>query len=159
MKSSNEKRDLEERIRDAIGTEEVTFDFDKWKASHQHQIEQFKSSISREAAEPAQVSIWLIIAKSRLTRFAAAAVVIVAIGILLYPKEPDIVVERPKTVRVEKTPAELMSVISLSMAFRDGDMEAMEKQFEKAEKKLRPGPRERITIDQLICELEECEEI
>jgi hypothetical protein len=30
MKPKKEKKNLDERIRSAIGTEEVTFDFDKW---------------------------------------------------------------------------------------------------------------------------------
>ena len=69
MKPSKEDRDLDDRIRSAIGAEEVTFDFDKWKAGHQNQIKRFKASVSNE---PAQLSTRLIIVKSRLTKFAAA---------------------------------------------------------------------------------------
>jgi hypothetical protein len=152
MKPSKEERDLDERIRSAIGTEEVTFDFDKWKAGHQHQIERFKASVSRESAEPAQVSTWLIIVKSRLTKFAAAAVVIAAIGILLYPKEPSSVVERPRTARVEKAPAELLTMMSLNLAYRQGGMEAVDKQYEKAFKRTGPRPV-KLTVEDLFAEL------
>ena len=159
MKSSGNDKQLDERIRDAVGREGLKFDFDKWKAGHQRQIERFNASVSREADAPAQVSAWQVIAKSRLTKFAAAAVVIVGVGILLYPKEPNVVVEKPRTARVEKAPAELLTTMSLNLAYRRGGMEALNEQFEEAEKKLRPQLRKRITIDQLICELEEREEI
>ncbi|MHC4759620.1 MAG: hypothetical protein ACYTE8_13310 [Planctomycetota bacterium] len=62
-------------------------------------------------------------------------------------------------VVVGKTPAQMVSLASLNLAYRRGGMEAMDEQFEEAEKKLRPQLRKRITIEQLICELEECEEI
>ena len=99
---------------------------------------------------------------SRTVRWAvvaAAAVLVVAVGVLFYSKEPGSVVEEPRTARVEKAPAELLTAMSLNLAYRRGGMEALDEQFEEAEKKVRPGLRERITIDQLICELEECEEI
>jgi hypothetical protein len=50
-----------------------------------------------------------------------------------------------------------MSVVSLNKAFRDGGMKGMEKQFDTTERKIKPESR--LTIDQLICELEKCEKI
>ena len=119
---------------------------------------------AQQKTKPALVkpNIWRIIVKSRTTRLAAAVVVILAVCWLAVSDRGEL--EQRETngpvvaVRSE-TPAELVSAISLSMVFRDGGIEAMEKQFDKAEKKVRPGLKERITIDQLICELEECEEI
>lgn len=151
MKPSKEERDLDERIRSAIGREEVTFDVDKWKAGHQYQIELFKASVSRESAEPAQVSTWLIIVKSRLTKFAAAAVLIVGAGILFYPKEPNVVVEKPRTARVEKAPAELLTAMSLNLAYRRGGMEALDEQFDEALRRLGPRPSH-IMLSQLLTE-------
>lgn len=152
MKPSENDKRLDERIRDAVGREQLTFDFDKWKEGHQKQIELFKSSVSKEAAAPGQVSIWLIIAKSRLTRFAAAAVVIAAVGILLYSKEPNVVVEKPRTARVEKAPAELLTMMSLNLAYRRGGMEAVDKQYEKAFKRTGPQPV-KLTVEDLFAEL------
>jgi len=152
MKPSENDKRLDERIRDAVGTEQLTFDFDKWKQGHQKQIELFKSSVSEEASAPEQVSVWLIIAKSRLTRFAAAAVVIAAVGILFYPKQPSSVVERPRTARVEKAPAELLTMMSLNLAYRRGGMDAVDKQYEKAFKRTGPRPA-KLTVEDLFAEL------
>jgi len=105
---------------------------------------------------------WRIIIKSRIAQVAAAVVVVLVMCWLTMSdrgglKQQD--TNRPAVAVRSETPAELVSAISLSMAFRDGDMEAMEKLFDKAEKKVKAGLKERITIDQLLCELEECEEI
>jgi hypothetical protein len=57
------------------------------------------------------------------------------------------------------TASEVVSIITLNRAFRDGGIDAVEKQFEKAEKKAVPCLKKNITIDQLIYELEQSEEI
>ena len=113
------------------------------------------SKKARQSAAPANMG--------RIIKFAAAAAVVVllvcwfAISNIGKPEQQDM---NGQVVAVaSKTPAELMSVISLNMAFRDGGMKAMEKQFDTAEQKVRPGLKERITISQLICELENCEKI
>ena len=107
-----------------------------------------------------QPSIWRIIVKSRITRLATAVVVVLAVCWLTVSNRGELEQQGtngPAVAVIPKTPAELMSFISLSMAFRDGDMEAVEEQCRQAEKLVRPG-LERITIEQLLCELEECEE-
>ncbi len=65
----------------------------------------------------------------------------------------------PEMAAVSKTPAELLSAFSLNMAFRDGGIEAVTEQFQQAREKVKRGQTKRLTIDQLICELEECEKI
>jgi anti-sigma factor RsiW len=126
------------------------------------------AAVESEQAKPApgpNVSLeftWRTIVKSKITQLAAAVVVVLVVCWLTVSDRGELEQQetnRPAVAVISKTPAELVSAISLSMVFRDGDMEAMEKQFDKAEKKVRPGLKERITIDQLICELEECEEI
>ena len=107
-------------------------------------------------------NIWRIIAKSIITRF--AAVVAIALALCWFTVSNIGELEQQETngsvvAVISETPAELMSVISLSITFRDNDMEAVERQLDEAERKVRPRLRERLTIDQLLCELEECEEI
>ncbi len=152
MKPKKEKRNLDERIRSAIGTEEVTFDFDKWKAGHQNQIEQFKASVSSESAEPAQLSTWLIIAKSRFTKFAAAAVIIIGVGFFIRFNPPAEQIDDTAVVAVGKTPAQMVSLASLNLAYRRGGMEAVDKQYEKAFKRTGPRPV-KLTIEDLFAEL------
>jgi len=115
-------------------------------------------------AKPAalQPNIWRTVARSRIAQIAAVLIVLSAICLLTLSDRGELEQQEtdgPVVAVRSKTPAELVSAISLNMVFRDVDMEAMEKQFDEAEKKVKPGLKERLTIDQLICELEECEEI
>ena len=109
-----------------------------------------------------QRNIWVIVAKSRITQVAAVLIMLSAICLLVLSDKSE--PEQHETTGSEvvvraKTPSELVSAISLSMAFRDGDLKSVESQFDKAEKKVKPRLKERITIEQLICELEDCEKI
>jgi hypothetical protein len=151
MKPSKEKRDLDERIRSAIGAEEVTFDFDKWKAGHQQQIEQFKASVSRESAEPAQLNIWLIIVKSRLTRFAAAAVILIVAGLFFIHDRPTGQTQDHVRAEVAKSPIEMIKAKSLNLAYRRGGMEAVERQYDEAFKNAGPRPA-KLTIEDVLAE-------
>ena len=106
-----------------------------------------------------QRDIWVIIAKSRITQVAVVLIVLSAIRLLTLSDKGKL--EQHETTGLEiavisETPAELVSAIMLNMAFRDGGMQAMEKQFDKAEKKVKPGLKTRLTVDQLICELDGC---
>ena len=107
--------------------------------------------------------IWRIIIKNRIVQLAAAAVVLIAVCWFAVSNKTEPVPQKTKesmvTVKPQKTPAELTSVISLNMAFRDGGMDAVERQFQKAGKKVCSKSKERLTIEQLLCELGECEEI
>jgi anti-sigma-K factor RskA len=114
---------------------------------------QANSKRARQSAVSA--NIW------RIAQFAIAAVVVVSLSCWLTmsnigePEQQD--ANRQVVAAKSQTPDELMSVVSLNRAFRNGGIKAMEKQLDKAEKKIKPELR--LTIDQLICELEDCEEI
>lgn len=104
-------------------------------------------------------SAWRIIAKSGITQVAVVLIVLSAICLLTLSDKGE--TEQHEAAGLEiavisETPAELVSVIALNMAFRDGGMQAIEKQFDKAEKKVKPGLKTRLTVDQLICELDGC---
>jgi len=95
---------------------------------------------------------------SRIIKLAAAAAVVVAVCWLTarqkeVPQQPG--TNKAAAATIFETPAELVSVISLNMAFRDGGLEAVEEQFEKAEKKVKSGLTENITANKLMHELQE----
>ena len=119
--------------------------------------------VKSEKSANIQRNIWVIVAKSKITQVAAMFIVLSAICLFTLSDKGEI--EQPETAGPQvavraKTPSELVSLVSLNIAFRDGDdMEAVEKQFDKAERKTKPKLKERLTIEQLICELEECKEI
>ena len=79
----NEKR-LDELISRTINTEKPRFDAEKWKQKYP---DEFQSLLSRAAkgASTHQPNLWRIIFKRPITKFAAAAVLVIglAIGVLM----------------------------------------------------------------------------
>jgi len=54
-------------------------------------------------------------------------------------------------VKAIKTPAEMMTAMSLTIAYRKGGMEALEAQYDEACKQLGPRPRS-LSVNQVLTE-------
>jgi hypothetical protein len=96
-----------------------------------------------------QPNILGTIMKSRITKFAtAAAVIIVAIGLIAV-----FVHQGPgeQNIPAVKSPARMMSAMSLKMAYRRGGIEAVDEQCDKAIRMLGPRPL-RLMLEQLLTE-------
>jgi hypothetical protein len=93
-----------------------------------------------------------VIVRNRIMRLiAAAAVIVVLISLFIVRRGPDEQVDTVVVANSTKSPAGLLTVASLSMAYRRGGIEALEKQFEKALEML--GPRSiNISDKQLLAE-------
>lgn len=91
-----------------------------------------------------------IILRSRAAKLAAAAVIIVSVGLLVVYKSPP--KQPPQTVSVAKSPAEMLTVMSLNIAWRRGGIEAVDEQSSKAFKMLGSKPA-KTTIEELRVEL------
>jgi hypothetical protein len=91
-----------------------------------------------------------IILRSRAMRFAAAAAIVLAIGLLTI--EPDQPEQEPPGIRsAAKPPAEMLSVMSLNMAYRRGGIEAVDEQSSKAFEML--GARSvSVSVQELLAE-------
>ena len=107
-----------------------------------------------------QPSILRIFVKNRIVKFAIAAGIVTAFY-LFFNYDRSVPIEAPKIAQISesKTPAQLTTIISLNMAFGRGGMDAVEKQVVEADKKARQSLKEHVTIKQLLCELNDCEEI
>ena len=81
MNAGRNNNDLDELISRAIRREKPRFDFDKWKAEHKNEVQIYESQpTDRQISYPAQtVNIWRIIMKSKITKLAAVAVIIMAV--------------------------------------------------------------------------------
>ena len=80
MKGGRNTKNLDELISRAIGQDKLEFDFDKWKQAHKEEIEVFKSQTAGKQTTQFVLltNIWRVIMKSRITKLAAAAVIIIA---------------------------------------------------------------------------------
>jgi len=81
MKADNDNKNLDELISGAISQKIPKFDFDKWKTRHQKEIRIYES---QKAEQKASRSVWIFeigrtIMKSRISKIAAALVIIVSV--------------------------------------------------------------------------------
>jgi len=94
---------------------------------------------------------WIIL-RSRLAKFAAAAVIIVGVSLLMVYRNPPAQQPPQQTVSVAKSPAEMLTAMSLNMAWRRGGIEAMDEQSSRAFKMLESKPA-KASIQELLVEL------
>ena len=78
MKPDKSDKKIDELISRAISRERQTFDFDKWRADHQKEIQTYKAQVKKPLDSVESSRIWRTIMKSPITKLAAAAVIIVA---------------------------------------------------------------------------------
>jgi hypothetical protein len=92
-----------------------------------------------------------IVTLSRMMKLTAAAAVII-VGISLYIAHQGPSEQTDTTVsKATKSPAEMQATLSLSIAYRRGGIEAVDRQCQKAIEMLGPRPAE-ITIQQILTE-------
>ena len=93
-----------------------------------------------------------VIIRNRIMRFtAAAAVIVVVISLFIVYQGPGEKADTVTTSISTKSPAELLTVASLNMAYRRGGIKAVEQQCEEAVDKLGPQPA-KITVKELLAE-------
>jgi len=131
----NEQKDekwLDELISKAIDTSEPKFDAENWKQKHPREFQSLVKGPSRWSSQ-SRFAVFSIVLKSRAVKVAAAAVIIVAISFFIAYPGPD------EQGQAAKSPAEMVTAMSLRMAYRQGGMEALEKQCDEAVKLLGPS--------------------
>ncbi|MHC4620174.1 MAG: hypothetical protein ACYTEQ_20705 [Planctomycetota bacterium] len=84
-------------------------------------------------------NLWLILLASRVTRLAVAAVIFVVFGIVVHQLSREHTDRQPLS-QAAKSPAEMLTFASLTIAYRQGGLEELEKQCEKAFELLGPRP-------------------
>ena len=88
--------------------------------------------------------------RSRAAKLAAAAAIIIAVGLLMIQSNPREQTHAP-TVNVAKSPADMLSVMSLTMAYRRGGIEALDNQSNEAFEMLGSQPTT-VSIRELLTE-------
>ncbi len=81
-----------------------------------------------------------IIILSRMIKLAAAALIIVAISFFIAHQGPSEQGRTTRVLEVAESPSEIMTMRSLTIAYRRGGIEGIENQCEKALKILGPQP-------------------
>ena len=149
-KKRNEKW-LDKLISRTINTTKPEFDLEEWQQKYPEEF-QFLKSQAKQTSSAGQPNIWRIIYKSKIAKLAAAAMIIIAVGLFLVHRGPDEQVKPTEVAKVAKSPAEMMTLASLTLAYRQGGIEAVEEICDKAFKLLGPRPSS-LSVRELFEEL------
>lgn len=149
MNEQNDEKWLDELISRTINTTRPEFDAEQWKQKYPEEFGLLKSRAEQKPSS-IQPSLWKTLTHNKLTKLAAAAVLIVAAGVLIFSQishkqEPAQVAKKPKS------PADMQAILSLNIAYRRGGIEAVYRQCEKAIEMLGPRPAQ-MTIEKMLTE-------
>ena len=96
-------------------------------------------------------NICKIIVQSKITKLAAAAVIILAISFFIVHRGPGKHADTPAAKKITKSRIEMMTELSLTVAYRKGGIEAVEEQCKQAFKPIGPRPRS-LSVEQILAE-------
>ena len=120
---------LDEQLKKVVDSGKIEFDSAQWK---QKFSDAYQTLVSRAEKRPeVRRFLW-----ARPLLKAAAVIAIAALVIFLTPRRPEKHTESAIDVKPEKSPAILLSRLSLMRAYERGGLDAVDEQCEKAFKLL-----------------------
>lgn len=146
-RKKNEKW-LDELISRTINSGRPEFEAEKWKQKYPEELQMLRS-MTKQDSPTHQPSIWQIVRHSPITKIAAAAVIIVGIGLFFI-----FVHRRPgeqNGQRIVESPIQMITAISLERAFQRGGIEAVEDQCREAFRPLGLRPKS-LSFEQILAE-------
>ena len=129
MKEQNNEKWLDEMICRTINTEKPHFDVEKWKQKYPDEYQRLLACAAK-GDSVRQSSIFKVILRNPFVKLAAAAVIIVAVGLLFIEQGRQI----PNGTEtgpgpITRSNVEKMSLMSMRMAYQRGGFDALDRQF------------------------------
>jgi hypothetical protein len=128
MNTQRDNDRLDDLIFRTINTEKPHFDAEKWEEKYP---DEYQSLISRkgQASSFSRPNIWKVILDKPSAQVAAAAAVILVIGLLIGRgwENPDGQAGRPELIA--QSPAKIISMASMRTAYQQGGLDALDKQL------------------------------
>ena len=115
-------------------------------------IQRVRDALIKEQKSP-KVRIWRMFWKHPITKPAAAAVIIIAVGFFAVYQAPDEQIETAGILEASKTPAEMLTLASINAAYRKGELEGVENHYQRVLEMMEPWPS-KISIRELLEELD-----
>jgi uncharacterized iron-regulated protein len=148
MSTQSDNDKLDELIAKTINTEKPQFNAEKWKHKYP---DEYQALISRKekAVSSRRPNILRVIFGKRAAQLAAAAAVIVVVGLLLNRDRQNLKGSAAKPPSIAQSPAKIISMESMRMAYQRGGLDALDQQFQDALDVL--GPRSSsVSIQELL---------
>jgi hypothetical protein len=134
MKHKDDNIKLDDVLRNHLAGPTAKFDFEAWKTKHPAAVETFTT---RRPQRLAGIRMFRVIPQNRMARLALAACLILAAALILQVMSDG---RRPSSPPVTAAnPAAMISRLSLTLAYSQGGMDAVDAQYNKAYALL--GPR------------------
>ncbi len=150
---SEEKNDqwIDVLIHRTINTTKPNFDAEKWKQKYPDEFQSLLARAAEKSSAPSvvQANLWKAIWERPAVKVAAAAIIIAAISFSIVYLGPGEQAGTTATPEVVTSPAKMMTELSLMRAYRQGGIEAVERQCERAIEILGPRPRE-LSLRELL---------
>ncbi len=145
MSEHKDEKWLDEQLKRAVGGSTPVFDSQAWKHKYAKQYE----ALLARGGQPVGWGLG-----GPFVKLAIAAAVLVAAGVLLLGRHGAMPVQPVPGSRpaVRTSPAQMVSMISLSAAFESGGMEGLDKQCDRALERLGPRPNS-ISVQELLKDL------
>lgn len=125
MNPQKDEKKLDEVIRCTIDTTKPVFDVDKWKRKFP---EEFRILQSRATQTSVHSVLWADVIASPIVKFAIAAVIFIMIGFFLFQR-PVKKIDNVPPIEVNRSPTQMISMISMRMTYQQGGFDALDKQF------------------------------
>jgi hypothetical protein len=150
MSERKDEKWLDDQLQRAVNGSTPVFDAQAWRQKYSSE---FQTLLGR-SGPPSQFgtgrTVRLVLSSS-IGKLAVAAAVVAAAGVLLIGRfgfTPDKPTIGPQPVALQ-SPAQMVSMISLSAAFRQGGMEGLDKQCDRALERLGPRPTN-VSVQELL---------
>jgi hypothetical protein len=140
-------KDIEKHIKNV----NIVIDSESNKRVFSNILQAFEKSTAKELAQADQHNIWRIIFRNPLTKLAAAAAIILAVSFFSAHQDSSEQTDTTKISKITKSPAEMMTTMSLRITHRRGGMEAVEEQYSEAFRLLGPRPGS-LSVEQILAE-------
>lgn len=141
MSERKDERWLDEQLKQAVDGAKPVFDAESWQGKYSREYHTLLSRSGGAAHVGAGAGriVRLVLARPWGALAVAATLIVVAGVLLLGRLGPDSHRAAPGPTRAALSPAQMMTMMSLQAAYRQGGTEALERQFDQALKML--GPR------------------
>jgi len=132
MNEQSDEKWLDKLIAGSIDTSAPRFDAEKWKQEYAVEYQTLTGCRSRRPSR-GPIGLLRLVISYRITQVAAAAAIMIAIGLLIAYLGPG------KQGQADRPPVEMVTSASLRMAYNRGGMEALEEQCDRAARILGQG--------------------
>jgi len=150
MSQRKDEKWLDDRLQRAVNGVSPVFDAETWKHKYAGEFQTLLGRSGRPSQSHAGHKVRLVL-RGSIGKLAIAAAVVAAAGALLIGRfafPPDKPRPSPQPM-IQQSPAQMVSMISLSTAFRIGGMEGLDKQCDRALERLGPRPTN-VSIQELL---------